>query len=138
MRISARPSSSSLLLASVTILVTAMLLLDGRGFAQTEPDQLSGCLTRRGSLMDVAIGDQPSPPCSPSETQVTWNVAGPPGPTGATGAVGEAGHQGAPGAPVVGQRCPSGASVIGFDAEGDIMCTGEVGPAAPAPAISRA
>jgi hypothetical protein len=45
----------------------------------------TGCLDAKGKLEAVAIGQEPVVPCRSSQTQVSWNEAGPVGPAGPTG-----------------------------------------------------
>jgi hypothetical protein len=80
----------------VLLLVTTM----AGAIAQTdEPDSntYSGCLTRLGTIIKVAIGEEPARPCTHRQTLISWNEQGIPGEMGVTGPVGPQGEQGIPG-----------------------------------------
>ena len=77
--------------------VTAgMLLVGGIAVAAGEEtgDQFTGCLSEKGVLSLVAIGDRPATrdgQCPRGTTLITWNsVPGPAGPEGPAGPQGEA------------------------------------------------
>lgn len=59
----------------------------------------------------------PGPPGPPGEP----GPAGPPGPAGSQGPEGPPGPQGPPGVPP-GQQCDDGTFLVGFDADGNIVC----------------
>lgn len=70
------------------------------------PPQYTGCLTKDGTLVKVAVGSAPKQACSKTERQISWNAEGPQGPAGEPGAAGEQGPQGDPGA--AGEPGPKG------------------------------
>jgi hypothetical protein len=55
------------------------VFLSGAAAAQ---NTFTGCLTRGGSIVNVAIGSDPAQPCRGSQIQVSWNEQGPQGPQG--------------------------------------------------------
>ena len=59
-----------------------------------EGERYTGCVNEHGSLLFVAVGDEPLIPCVASWTQISWNQEGPVGPQGPQG---EPGPQGPPG-----------------------------------------
>ena len=59
-----------------------------------EGERYTGCVNEHGSLLFVAVGDEPLIPCVTSWTQISWNQEGPVGPQGPQG---EPGPQGPPG-----------------------------------------
>lgn len=114
-----------------------------------DPDvTYTGCLTDGGSIIKVAIGEEPRQQCQGNQIEMSWNMSGPEGPAGPEGPVGpqgepgpegaqgeqgppgEQGEQGEPGPPgevgFLGQFCPSGEWVAGFTLEGDMVCSGDV------------
>lgn len=72
-------------------------LLSGPTLGRADADTYTGCLNSGGSITRVAIGTSPKGSCSPNETQISWNTAGPPGPAGPLGPAGPAGPAGPPG-----------------------------------------
>ena len=68
--------------------VVAILLVAGAGAAFALSDNgntYTGCLDPGGTIIHVAIGDQPAKMCAPSHTQISWNETGPAGPQGPAG-----------------------------------------------------
>ena len=66
-------------------------------FAQTTDDRkYTGCLTNGGSIINVAIGEQPAKPCSVNQIEIAWNETGPKGEDGPPGPQGEPGSCGVP------------------------------------------
>lgn len=57
----------------------------GAALADADGDTYTGCLTKSGELVNVAIGDKALEPCGKKDTQVQWSQVGPMGPAG-TGA----------------------------------------------------
>ena len=99
----------------VSIVVALSLLVVG--VASAQDTTFTGCLTRYGMLIKVAVGDEPARPCRKEHTQVTWNAQGEkgdPGDKGDKGDQGDMGFQGPPGAN--GQNGLNGEN--GKDAEG--------------------
>ena len=80
-----------------TVWIAAGLLaaMVGSAHAQT----VTGCLSSKGALKNVAIGGAPSKACGGTETQVTLGAAGPRGADGPLGPAGTPGAAGAPGVP---------------------------------------
>ena len=82
----------------VFLAVVATLLLGGIVMAQSvNGNTYTGCLDPGGTIIHVAIGDQPAKACAPGHTQISWNETGPQGeqgPTGPQGPEGPAGPQG--------------------------------------------
>jgi hypothetical protein len=65
--------------------------------------------------------------CASKEYALDWGIVGPPGPQGPKGDTGDQGIQGEPGPAgnlaLAGQMCPPYQAVIGFDQNGDIICS---------------
>jgi len=66
-------------------------------------------------------------PTGPTGATGATGATGPTGPTGLTGPIGPTGPEGPQGIPgsltLAGQTCPTGGSVTGFDAQGNIICS---------------
>lgn len=56
-------------------------------------DELTGCLSN-GTITRIAVGSEPSQPCTGNSIPVTWNKQGPMGDTGDTGETGAPGPTG--------------------------------------------
>ena len=82
-------------------LVLSLVVGAGAVYAMTNGgNTYTGCLDPGGTIIHVAIGDQPAQACAPSHTQISWNETGPQGaqgPAGPQGPEGPAGPQGEPG-----------------------------------------
>ena len=77
-----------------------------------------GCYGKFAGLMRIVSGPGQ---CSRLENPISWNDVGPEGPAGPSGINVAAG-----------QQCPQGNAVVGFDQNGNIICSyviGDVGPA---------
>ncbi len=85
------------------------------GVAVADDDvSFTGCLNNGGSIRSIAVGSEPSGPCTGTAQQVTWNATGAEGAEGPEGPVGPEGPEGAEG-----PAGPAGLfdiySVTGFD-----------------------
>ena len=121
------------MLSAVAGAVVATAFAGGIAWATTS-GELQACAKKdNGQLRLVATAGD----CGPSETAVSWNEQGPQGPSGPSGPVGAKGDKGDKGEPgnlaLAGQSCEAGESVTGFDADGDILCTGGSPPPPPPP-----
>lgn len=96
-----------------------LIVSTGNGQSQSDEYDLTiGAVGPQGPQGDKGDeGDQG--PIGPQGPQGPTGPQGPVGPTGPQGPQGPAGNLG-----LAGQQCPSGESVIGFDASGNIVCSG--------------
>ena len=110
---------------------------DGRGDGGHDGDHGS-----RGNPLPCAIefivtigATGPVGPTGPTGATGATGATGPTGATGATGLIGPTGPEGPEGPPgslsLAGQTCPTGGSVTGFDALGNIICSVAVPPGCP-------
>ncbi|HEU4866826.1 MAG TPA: putative metal-binding motif-containing protein [Actinomycetota bacterium] len=111
--------------ASIIGLVLSLAVLGGVAGAQTTaPSNIVACVHKTtGNLRVVGSADD----CRSQETALEWSreggaSVGPEGPEGPAGPEGPEGPQGPPGISVAGQRCPAGQFVVGFEADGDLIC----------------
>ena len=78
--------------------IALMLSLDvgaGAVYAMTNGgNTYTGCLDPGGTIIHVAVGDEPLQNCAPSHTQISWNETGPEGPQGPAGPQGPEGPAG--------------------------------------------
>jgi hypothetical protein len=86
-------------LSKKMIILIALLVLTivGAGAAVAQMsggNTYTGCLDPGGTIIHVAIGDQPAKACAPSHTQISWNETGPEGPQGPAGPQGPEGPAG--------------------------------------------
>ncbi len=75
----------------LSVAVVVMLLVPGVALvasADTEDQVYTGCLTKKGELLRVAIGDEPAKPCWRGHEQISWSEEGPEGPRGRRGRAG--------------------------------------------------
>ena len=91
---------------------------------------INGCYEKRTGILRV-IDSSAGAKCLSFETPISWNQQGQRGATGAAGPQGPTGPKGERGAQgesgklaLAGQRCPADGSVTGFDAEGNLVCSG--------------
>lgn len=120
-------------LLPVTALAGAVLVAGGVAYATIGGGStINGCYQKNSGQLRVIDAGQA---CSASEEALSWNQQGPSGPSGPAGAKGDTGPSGPPGvdgsSDLAGQMCPTGGSVVGFDAEGDIACS--INPTSPPP-----
>ena len=81
----------------IIVLALGVLMTIGAGavFATTSGgNTYTGCLDPGGTIIHVAIGDQPAKECARSHTQISWNETGPQGPQGPAGPQGPEGPVG--------------------------------------------
>jgi hypothetical protein len=113
--------------ASIIGLVLSLAVLGGVAAAQTTaPSTVVACVHKTtGNLRVVGSAND----CKTQETALEWSrngggvgPEGPEGPAGPEGPEGPEGPQGPPGISVAGQRCPAGQFVVGFEADGDLIC----------------
>ena len=127
------------------LLVVMAMTITAAAVAQTDPPEsniYTGCLNSGGSIINVAIGDEPAKPCN-NLLRISWNEQGIQGKTGATGPEGPEGPQGPPG--VDGKDGTNGLDGIdgengldGIDGlDGAQGPPGPVGPAGPAAVTMR-
>lgn len=111
--------------AGILGLVLSLAVLGGVAVAQTTAaSTIVACVHKTtGHLRVVGSADD----CKSQETVLEWSrdggtSVGPEGPEGPEGPRGPEGPQGPPGISVAGQRCPAGQFVVGFEADGDLIC----------------
>ena len=94
----------------------------------TKAQTLTGCLTKLGTLINIAQGNTPMQECTGWQTEITFNQIGRTGPEGQVGTDGAQGPQGIPGP--TGQMGPKGDVGIKGDTgpKGDVGPKGEIGP----------
>ena len=61
----------SLMLVATLLIGSSVVMV----MAQGEPESFTGCLTAGGTLVRLAVGDEPAQPCSESQTEISWNSA---------------------------------------------------------------
>lgn len=106
------------------VVLFAVLFFFAVGFVSAKAASYTGCLTKGGDIVNVAIGSLPKKPCNDNQKQISWNEIGPEGPAGPQGEPGPQGPPGEPGGnPHFGQFCPTGQALIGFDTVGNILCS---------------
>lgn len=105
------------LLLVPAILAAVSIVAFGASLLQASEQQFTGCLTTGGTLVRVAVGVEPLRPCTPNQTEVTWNQQGPAGAPGVPCSVSEnpSGH--------FTLTCPDGTSVSW---EAPVAATGTV------------
>lgn len=71
----------------ILIAVIALVAAGGIAAGSMHGDDViyTGCLTRGGNIIKVAIGEEPAQPCADDHTLIKWNAQGPSGPPGPSG-----------------------------------------------------
>ena len=82
-----------------SIFVLALLVLSA-GIVQAGSQTFTGCLTKGGAIIKVAIGDAPARPCTFKQEQISWTFAD----------------------PLVNFSCGEGTAISGFDEDGLPIC----------------
>lgn len=62
----------------ISLMLVLTLLVGGSVImvmAQGEPESFTGCLTTGGSLVKLAVGDEPASPCTYGQMEISWNSA---------------------------------------------------------------
>jgi hypothetical protein len=109
-----QPKSSVPKKAFAIALVLSLVIGAGAVYAMTNGgNTYTGCLDPGGTIIHVAVGDEPLQKCAPSHTQISWNETGPQGEQGPAGPKGDNGDPGEPG-PQGPQGEPGPASSISF------------------------